>query len=68
MSNDKQDKIKKLLEMQKKFIALDRAQGVEASEYFAPSDDSEMLGFKEEYRDLAMNIVDLAHKEKGSKK
>jgi hypothetical protein len=68
MSNDKQDKIKKLLEMQKKFIALDRAQGVEASEYFAPSDDSEILGFKEEYRDLAMDIVDLAHKEKGSKK
>ena len=68
MSNDKQDKIKKLLEMQKKFIALDRAQGVEASEYFAPSNDSEILGFKEEYRDLAMDIVDLAHKEKGSKK
>ena len=68
MSNDKQDKIKKLLEMQKKFIALDREQGVEASEYFAPSDDSEISGFKEEYRDLAMDIVDLAHKEKGSKK
>ncbi len=42
MSDDKQDKIKKLLEMQKKFIALDRKQGVEASEYFSPSDDSEM--------------------------
>ena len=68
MSNDKQDKIKKLLEMQKKFIALDREQGVEASEYFAPSDDSEISGFKEEYSDLAMDIVDLAHKEKGSKK
>tara|TARA_B110000014_G_C20086258_1_gene568167 strand:- start:901 stop:1107 length:207 start_codon:yes stop_codon:yes gene_type:complete len=68
MSNDKQDKIKKLLEMQKKFIALDREQGVEASEYFAPSDDSEISGFKEEYKDLAMDIVDLAHKEKGSKK
>jgi len=68
MSDDKQDKIKKLLEMQKKFIALDREQGVEASEYFAPSDDSKMSGFKEEYRDLAMNILDLAHEEKGSKK
>jgi soluble cytochrome b562 len=68
MSDDKQDKIKKLLEMQKKFIALDRKQGVEASEYFSPSDDSEMSGFKEEFRDLAMDIVDLAHEEKGSKK
>jgi len=68
MNKDKQDKIKKLLEMQKKFIALDREKGVEASEYFAPDDDSEMSGFKEQYRDLAMEIVDLAHEEKGSKK
>tara|TARA_B110000967_G_scaffold82400_1_gene85111 strand:+ start:69 stop:284 length:216 start_codon:yes stop_codon:yes gene_type:complete len=68
MSNIKQEKIKRILEMQKKFIALDRADGVEASEYFAPSDDSEISGYREEYRDLAMDIVDLAHKEKGSKK
>jgi len=67
MSKEKQDKIKKLLEMQKKFIALDREHGVEASEYFAPDDGSKISGFKEEYRDLAMDIVDLAHKEKGSK-
>jgi hypothetical protein len=68
MSEDKQAKIKKLLEMQKKFIALDREQGVEASEYFAPDDNSEIAGFREKYRDLAMDIVDLAHTEKGSKK
>ena len=63
-----QEKIKKLLAMQKKFIALDREQGVEASEYFSPDDDSEIAGFREEYRDLAMEIVDLAHKDKGSQK
>ena len=68
MSNTKQEKIQRMLEMQKKFIALDRANGVEASEYFAPSDDSEISGFREEFRDLAMDVVDLAHKEKGSKK
>ena len=38
MSEEKQAKIKKILEMQKKFMALDREQGVEASEYFAPDD------------------------------
>ena len=48
MSEDKQEKIKKLLAMQKKFIALDREQGVEASEYFSPDDDSEIAGFREE--------------------
>ena len=68
MSKEKQEKIKKLLAMQKKFIALDREQGVEASEYFSPDDDSEIAGFREEYRDLAMEIVDLAHKDKGSQK
>tara|TARA_B100001029_G_scaffold168220_1_gene162074 strand:+ start:612 stop:818 length:207 start_codon:yes stop_codon:yes gene_type:complete len=68
MSEDKQEKIKKLLEMQKKFIALDRENGVEAAEYFSPDDDSEIAGFREEYRDLAMEIVDLAHEDKGSKK
>ena len=68
MSEEKQAKIKKILEMQKKFMALDREQGIEASEYFAPDDESEIEGFREEYRDLAMDIVDLAHKEKGSKK
>ena len=68
MSDSKQEKIQKMIAMQKKFIALDRAQGVEASEYFAPDDDSEISGFREEYRDLAMDIVDIAHNEKGSKK
>ena len=35
---DKKEKIKKLLEMQKKFIELDRV-GVEPEEYFAPKED-----------------------------
>ena len=30
MSDSKQEKIQKMIAMQKKFIALDRAQGVEA--------------------------------------
>ena len=46
MSEEKQAKIKKILEMQKKFMALDREQGVEASEYFAPDDESEIAGFR----------------------
>ncbi len=68
MSEEKQNKIKKLLAMQKKFIALDRERGIEASEYFAPSDNSELNNFKEEYNDLAMEVVDLAHSEKNSKR
>ena len=64
---DKKEKIKKLLEMQKKFIELDRV-GVEPEEYFAPKEGSSLSNFRKDYRDTAMEVVDLAHKEKGSKK
>ena len=64
--SSKQDKIKKLLEMQKKFIELDRARGVSAEEYFTPKEDAELAGYKDEYSKLAMEVVEEAHKEKGS--
>ncbi len=64
--SSKQDKIKKMLEMQKKFIELDRARGVSAEEYFTPEDGAELSGYREEYSKLAMDVVDDAHKEKGS--
>ena len=64
--SSKQDKIKKLLEMQKKFIEADRARGVSAEEYFTPEEGSELDGFRQEYNKLAMDVVEEAHKEKGS--
>lgn len=65
--SSKQNKIKKMLEMQKKFIALDRARGVSAEEYFTPEDGTELSGYREEYSKLAMDVVGDAHKEKGSR-
>ncbi len=64
--SDKQEMIKKLLELQKKFIEYDREHGVSMEEYFTPSGDSPLKGFREEYMDLAMQLVDTAHAEKGS--
>ena len=64
--SSKQDKIKKMLEMQKKFAELDRARGVSAEEYFTPESGAELDGYREEYSKLAMDVVDVAHKEKGS--
>ena len=52
--------------MQKKFIELDRARGVSAEEYFTPEEGSELEGFRQEYGKLAMEVVEEAHKEKGS--
>ena len=66
--SDKQEKIRKLLEMQRAFIARDRAQGVAMQEYFTPDDDSPLSGYRGEHMECAMEIVDLAHQEKGSQR
>ena len=63
----KQEKIKKLIAMQKKFIDKEHKGGVSMSEYFLPSEDSELYSYREDYIQLAMNVVDDAHSEVGSK-
>ncbi|MEN8129878.1 MAG: hypothetical protein ABFS45_06725 [Pseudomonadota bacterium] len=64
--SDRQEMIKKLLEMQKMFIEREHKGGVSMEEYFTPSDDSPLKGYRQEYRDLAMKLVDVAHEDKGS--
>ncbi len=64
--SSKQEKIKKLLEMQKKFIELEQKGEVTAESYWAPEEGSDLDGFKEEYMKLCMEVVDEAHEEKGS--
>ena len=63
----KQDKIEKLLEMQRRFIALDRERGVNMDEYFAPDEDSDLHNYRQDYMECAMEVVQIAHEEKGSK-
>ncbi len=65
--SEKQEKIEKLLEMQRRFIALDRERGVSMDEYFAPEEDSELRDYRKDYAECAMEVVQLAHEEKGSK-
>ena len=64
--SDKQELIKKLLEMQKKFIQLERERGIGMEEYFTPGEDDPLYNYREEYLKTAMKIVELAHEEKGS--
>lgn len=66
--SSKQDNIKKMLEMQKKFIELDRARGISAEEYFTPESGAELDGYRQEYSKLAMEVVDQAHTDKGSQR
>lgn len=62
----KKEKLKKLLEMQKRFIEADKKGEFKLSEYF--KDDAELGALRKDYMKLAMEIVDDAHKEVGSKR
>ena len=64
--SSKQDKIQKMLEMQKKFIELDRERGISAEEYFTPESGADLDGYRDEYSKIAMEVVEDAHAEKGS--
>ena len=66
--SSKQEKIQKLLEMQRKFIELEQAGELTAESYWLPEKGSELEGFKDEYSKIAMNVVDDAHDEVGSKR
>lgn len=62
----KQEKIRKMLEMQKRFMEKEQSEGVSMKEYLSPSEDSSLGNYREEYMKLAMEIVDDAHGEVGS--
>ena len=63
---EKEKLIQKMIAMQKKFIAKQRASGVTSREYFMPEEDEELSGYNEEYEKMAARVIDLAHEETGS--
>ncbi len=64
--SSKADKIKEMLAMQKKFMDKEHESGVHQEEYYTPESGSVLDGYRQKYRDLAMEVVEMAHKEKGS--
>lgn len=62
----KQEKLKKLLELQKRFIEADKKGEFSLDDYFS-EDGTELGELRKEYMQLAMDIVADAHKEVGSK-
>ena len=64
--SSKTDKIKEMLEMQKKFMAKEHESGVTQQEYYTPEAGSDLDGYRQKYEELAREVVDLAHAEKGS--
>lgn len=63
---DKKAMIAELIAMQKKFIAYEHEHGVEMKDYFAPESGHPLEGYKETFVEKAMELVDVAHEEKGS--
>ena len=66
--SDKAAKIKEMIEMQKKFIEYEHKNGVDTKDYFMPDSGHELDGYRQKYRDLAMEVVDMAHAEAGSER
>ncbi|RLA06583.1 MAG: hypothetical protein DRQ51_08920 [Gammaproteobacteria bacterium] len=64
--SEKQQVIDQMLAMQQKFINKEQKTGVDMQEYFTPKPGSELDGYRQEYNDLAIKLVDIAHTEKGS--
>ncbi len=65
LKQEKKELIGKMLEMQKKFIDLEHQQGISGKDYWASSDGL-LATYRQDYRDMAMRVVDLAHQITGS--
>ena len=64
----KQELIKKMLRMQRQFIAREQESGVDLEDYFTPQAGDLLDGYRETFAGIAAQVVDLAHEEKGSKR
>ena len=64
--SEKQEIIKQIMALQKKFIEIEQSGEFSAEEYYDSDGDSELARYKREHEELATRLVDLAHEEKGS--
>lgn len=65
----RQEMIKELMEMQKKFIAYEKSQenGFDMADYYVEDPTHPLYNFRQDYDALAMKIVEQAHADRGSK-
>ena len=57
-----------MLELQRTFIAYEQEKGVDLRDYYCPEKSHMLKNYREEYMELATQVIDLAHEEKGSKR
>jgi hypothetical protein len=63
----KQELIKEMLEMQKHFMAYEQQNGVDPTDYYLAPEGHPLHAYHKRYRDIAMQLVNIAHEEKGSR-
>ncbi len=66
--SEKRQLIEQMLEMQRKFINYEHANGIDPQDYWAGTEGHPLHGYKDTYAELATRLIDLAHQEKGSKR
>ncbi len=66
VATEKRKLIEQMLEMQKKFIEYERANGVSPVQYWAGQEGHPLFQYKDKYAEISTKVVDLAHEEKGS--
>ncbi len=66
--SSKREMIEKMLEMQRKFIEYEHQHGFEGVNYWKPEPGHPLDGYRQDYMELAMKVVDAAHAEVGSKR
>jgi hypothetical protein len=66
LKKEKQELIDKMLDMQKQFVDLEHENGISGKDYWA-SEEGLLVNYRQEYRDAAMRVVDLAHQIVGSR-
>jgi hypothetical protein len=64
--SEKQKIIQQMLEMQKKFIEIEQSGNFNLEHYYDNEGESELARLKKEYDELATQLIDMAHEEKGS--
>ena len=64
----KDDLIKEMLAMQKKFVEYEHKNGVDMKDYYVPDESHPLYKYREKYSELADQVNAMAHEEKGSKR
>lgn len=66
--SEKQEIIKEIMDLQRKFIDIEHRGEFSAEQYYDSDGDSELAKYKRRHEELATKLVDMAHDEKGSKR